>query len=167
MAAAEVIPLANRLRQRREELGLSQAEAAKQLDVARTAYRLWEMEAAKPAPDRWRNIAKWLGVSMTAILLAEELIDREEALEAQHAAAGGGMTERQWDTASDAMAGDYFSQERAMIADQARLGHISADDAANLSRVLTRIQGATARGPLVAWHPGWFSWVSRLFCALL
>ena len=37
--AAEVIPLGSRLRQRREELGLTQTEAAMQLDVARTTVR--------------------------------------------------------------------------------------------------------------------------------
>lgn len=53
----EIISLGRRLKQRRAELGLSQAQAARELDVARTAYRLWEMEAAKPAPDRWRLLA--------------------------------------------------------------------------------------------------------------
>ena len=61
MAAASVVSLADRLKQRRDELGISQSQAARELDVARTAYRLWEMEAAKPAPDRWRLIASWLG----------------------------------------------------------------------------------------------------------
>ena len=46
----------------------------------------------------------------------------------------------EWDAASDMSAGDYFSQERAMIADQARMGHISTDQAAELARVLFRIQ---------------------------
>ncbi len=152
---AEVIPLGSRLRRRREELGLTQTQAAMQLEVARTAYRLWEMEAAKPAPDRWRNIAKWLGISMTAMLLAEELIDQQEAHEANLAAAGGGMTRRQWDAASSEAAGDFFSQERAMIADQVRLGTISAAEAANLGRVLARVQGA-ASSNTTAWHTGHF-----------
>src|SRR5579872_7006909 len=112
---AEVIPLGSRLRQRREELGLSQAQAARQLDVARTAYRLWEMEAAKPAPDRWRNIARWLGISMAAMLYAEELIDQQEAIGANQAVIGAGMSELDWDIGSDASPGDFFSQERAMI----------------------------------------------------
>src|SRR5262245_37043891 len=154
--AAEVIPLGSRLKQRREELGLTQAQAARQLDVARTAYRLWEMEAARPAPDRWRTIARWLGISMTAMLLAEELIDHQEALEANRVAAGGGMTETQWDTASNDSSGDFFSQERAMIADQARLGNISAVEAGNLSRVLSRIQSAASSDSMSAWHPGQF-----------
>jgi transcriptional regulator with XRE-family HTH domain len=71
--------LADRLKARREELGLSQSQAARELDVARTAYRLWELEAARPAPDRWRLVARWLGVSMTTLLLAEGLISDDEA----------------------------------------------------------------------------------------
>jgi transcriptional regulator with XRE-family HTH domain/anti-sigma regulatory factor (Ser/Thr protein kinase) len=154
--SAEVIPLGSRLKKRREELGLTQTQAAKQLEVARTAYRLWEMEAAKPAPDRWRTIARWLGISMTAMLLAEELIDQQEALEADQAALGGGMTAMEWDVTSDASTGDYFAQERAMIAAQARMGNISADHAANLGRVLSRLQQATSTDTASPWHPGEF-----------
>jgi transcriptional regulator with XRE-family HTH domain len=153
---AEVIPLASRLRQRREELGLTQSEAARQLDVARTAYRLWEMEAAKPAPDRWRAIASWLGISMTAMLLAEELIDQQEAADATRAAASGGMTQIQWDAASDHSTGDYFAQERALIADQTRLGNISDLEAAGLRRILSRIEGAASSDSVANWHPGQF-----------
>jgi len=79
MASAPVVSLAERLKQRRDELGISQSQAARELDVARTAYRLWEMEAAKPAPDRWRLIASWLGVSVTTMLLAEDLVSEDEA----------------------------------------------------------------------------------------
>ena len=152
----EVIPLGSRLRQRREELGLSQAQAARQLDVARTAYRLWEMEAAKPAPDRWRTIARWLGESMTAILLAEELIDEEEAVGSGRLAVAAGMTGPQRDGGAAGSANDFFSQERAMIADQVRVGNISDDEAATLSRVLARIQGAVADDTSSTWHPGHF-----------
>src|SRR6476469_4212124 len=76
---AQVVSLAERLKTRREQLGLSQAQAARELDVARTAYRLWEMEAAKPQPDRWKLISRWLGVSVTTMLLADELDERSEA----------------------------------------------------------------------------------------
>lgn len=150
---ADVIPLGTRLRARREELGLSQAEAARELDVARTAYRLWELEASRPAPDRWRSIAKWLGMSMTAMLLAGELIDEQEALEANQVAARAGLTEETWDAESEGSAGDFFSQERAMIADQARLGRISAPQAAGLRGMLDRIQEIAVSDD-GAWHPG-------------
>jgi len=150
---AEVIPLGTRLRTRREELGLTQAQAARELDVARTAYRLWELEAARPAPDRWRSIAKWLGISMTAMLLAGELIDQQEALEASQAAAAAGLTDTTWDTESEASAGDFFTQERAMIAGQAQLGAISEAQAAGLRGVLERMQEFAATGD-GSWHPG-------------
>jgi transcriptional regulator with XRE-family HTH domain len=159
--AAEVIPLGTRLRQRREELGLTQAEAARELAVARTAYRLWEMEAARPAPDRWRVIAKWLGMSMTALLFAGELIDEQEAADAEESAQGAGLTSRGWDDASAASEGDFFSQERAMIADQAVAENISERQAASLRHVLARIQDATLGGG-PAWHPGRF--IKRFPC---
>jgi anti-sigma regulatory factor (Ser/Thr protein kinase)/transcriptional regulator with XRE-family HTH domain len=151
--AGEVIPLGTRLRTRREELGLSQAQAARELDVARTAYRLWELEAARPAPDRWRAIAKWLGMSVTAMLLAGELIDQQEALEANEAAAAAGLTDDAWDTESAVSTGDYFSQERAMITRQAELGAISDAQAAGLRGMLERIQEFAATGDR-SWHPG-------------
>src|SRR5512138_3176152 len=109
--AADVIPLGTRLRQRREELGLTQTQAARELDVARTAYRLWELEAARPAPDRWRPVARWLGVSMTTLLLAEGLMSEEEGVEsaaadARFLAATGGAA----DLATEAESGSFFEQ---------------------------------------------------------
>jgi anti-sigma regulatory factor (Ser/Thr protein kinase)/transcriptional regulator with XRE-family HTH domain len=154
--SAEVIPLGTRLRQRRQELGLTQADAARELAVARTAYRLWEMEAARPAPDRWRVIAKWLGISMTALLFAGELIDEQEAADAEESAHGAGLTSQTWDETSSSAEGDFFSQERAMIADQASVGNISERQAASLRHVLARIQEATLGGGQL-WHPGRFN----------
>jgi len=153
---AEIIPLGARLRQRREELGLTQAEVARELEVARTAYRLWEKDAARPSPDRWRLIAKWLGLSVTAMLLADELIDEQEAFDAAGAAESSGLTGEGWDELSSATDGDFFSQERAMIADQARAGRISAGQALGLRRVLTRLQDAAANDRHDQWHPGQF-----------
>src|SRR5262249_47537108 len=150
--SAEIIPLGARLRQRREELGMSQAQAARELDVARTAYRLWEMEAARPAPDRWRVIAKSLGISMTALLLAGELLDEAEAADAERTAFAAGLTSQRWDEQSDTSAGDYFSQERAMIAEQVFGGGISAAQARSLRDVLSRIQDATLSDAAQGWH---------------
>jgi transcriptional regulator with XRE-family HTH domain/anti-sigma regulatory factor (Ser/Thr protein kinase) len=163
--AGDVIPLGTRLRTRREELGLTQAQAARELDVARTAYRLWELEAARPAPDRWRSIAKWLGMSVTAMLLAGELIDEAEAREANQAAVGAGLGGERWDAQSDGSEGDFFSQERAMISDQARMGAISGAQAASLRGVLDRIQEITATDGGAAWHPGEYR--KRLPCTPL
>src|SRR3954462_15250220 len=103
--SAEVIPLGARLRQHRQELGLSQAQAARELDVARTAYRLWEMEAAKPAPDRWLLLSRWLGVSVTTMLLADELISETEASANTIVEANFGQSGRDWDIAAATNAG--------------------------------------------------------------
>ena len=140
---AEVVSLGERLRHRREELGLSQSEAARELDVARTAYRLWEMEAAKPAPDRWRLIARWLGVSVATMLLAQDLIDTNEASEAETLARRSGLPGT-WDDLGSHEAGTFFVQERATIAEQGRLGHLTATDSAHLADVLARVERATA-----------------------
>ena len=152
----EIIRLGARLRQRREELGLTQAQAARELEVARTAYRLWEMEAARPSPDRWRMIARWLGLSVTALLLADELIDEDEAAEAKRAAQAVGLTDEGWDQLSATAEGDFFAQQRSAIADQARMGRITADQAAGLREVLARVQDATEGSAPHGWHPGWF-----------
>ena len=66
--------LSDRLRTARRDRGLSQAQAARELHVARSAYRLWEMAAALPETRRWQPVATWLGVSVTKLLLAEGLI---------------------------------------------------------------------------------------------
>jgi transcriptional regulator with XRE-family HTH domain len=71
--------LSQRLKTARHDRGLSQAQAARELDVARSAYRLWEMDAALPEPRRWQPVATWLGVTVTALLLAEGLISDDEA----------------------------------------------------------------------------------------
>lgn len=152
----DVIPLGARLRQRREELGLTQAQAARELDVARTAYRLWEMEAARPAPDRWRTIASWLGITVTAMLLAGELLDESEAVDAERAVRGSGLPNRAWDDQSGASEGDFFSQERMTIASQAAAGGISPEQASRLHAVLARLQAATGEGGAPRWHPGHF-----------
>lgn len=155
--AGEVIPLGARLRQRREELGLSQAQAARELDVARTAYRLWEMEAARPAPDRWRVIARWLGMSMTAMLLAGELLDEQEALEAERTAFAAGLTSAAWNEPSAAADVDDFSEEQAVIAEQTEARGVSARDAAGLRYMLARIQHAASSAESSSFHPGRFA----------
>src|SRR6187200_1295228 len=112
MAAASVVSLADRLKQRREELGITQSQAARELDVARTAYRLWELEAAKPAPDRWRLISRWLGVSVTTMLLAEDLLSDQEASQSETVRLDFGRTGKDWDTIAASKPGDFFAQAR-------------------------------------------------------
>ena len=145
----KVIPLGERLRLHRTERGLSQAQAARELDVARTAYRLWEMEAAKPSPDRWRLIARWLGVSISTMLLGEDLIDEQDAdaadLIAGRTARAG---EAPWDDVAGASAGDFFQQERTMIDRETLGGNISSAESdrltASLDRLLASVQSRDA-----------------------
>lgn len=139
MAADSVISLAERLKQRREELGLSQSQAARELDVARTAYRLWELEAAKPAPDRWRLIASWLGVSVTTMLLAEDLLTEEEAVRSEVVAFDFGRRGEDWDTVGASKEGDFFAQARELLRDGLESGDITQAQADGLQVLFERI----------------------------
>ena len=132
MAADSVISLADRLKQRREERGITQSEAARELDVARTAYRLWELEAAKPAPDRWRLIASWLGVSVTTMLLAEDLLTEEEAAQSEMVEFAFGRRGKDWDTVGSSRPGDFFAQAHGLLEDGVRSGDITNDQADTL-----------------------------------
>jgi transcriptional regulator with XRE-family HTH domain len=149
----KIISLAERLKSRRAELGISQSQAARELDVARTAYRLWEMEAAKPAPDRWRLIASWLGVSVTTMLLAEDLVSEEEAAFGDLVTADFGRSGRDWDTVGAAQAGDFFTQARSLIDDGQRSGDITAEQAASLTFVVDRVEQERILASTEGWAP--------------
>lgn len=153
MAADSVISLAERLKQRREELGITQAQAARELDVARTAYRLWELEAAKPAPDRWRLISRWLGVSVTTMLLAEELLTEEEAGKSNAAEFAYNRSGADWDTIAESKPGDFFAQAHALVQDGVERGDIGDKEAIGLRNVLHRIAGHSSTKETGAWKP--------------
>ena len=150
---AEVLSLGERLRTRREELGISQAQAARELDVARTAYRLWEMEAANPSPDRWRLIARWLGVSVATMLLAEDLIDQSEATDAESISLRVEQTGRHWDAAAPDRSDDFFAEERTTIERESASGLLSAADSARLSGVLSRVERVARALQGGSWRP--------------
>jgi transcriptional regulator with XRE-family HTH domain len=142
-----VVSLGERLRNRREELGLSQAQAARELDVARTAYRLWEMEASKPAPDRWRMIARWLGISVAAMLLADELIDAQEADEVDQLAA-------RFPAAEGAERTAFFDEQRSMIGRGSAGGLLDDAQSIAMTEIFNRLQVSSARGETTAgWLP--------------
>jgi transcriptional regulator with XRE-family HTH domain/anti-sigma regulatory factor (Ser/Thr protein kinase) len=149
--AEEIVSLAERLKQRRSELGISQAQAARELDVARTAYRLWEMEAAKPSPDRWRLIARWLGVSVTTMLLAEELISETDAAATDAADLAG--SSGSWEVAGEAAAGDFFAQGRSMLESRVAAGHLTADQASTVGDVLNRLERGSPPALSMPWEP--------------
>ena len=151
MASAPVVSLAERLKQRRDELGISQSQAARELDVARTAYRLWEMEAAKPAPDRWRLIASWLGVSVTTMLLAEDLVSEDEAAVGEIVAFDFGLPGRT-STAAAGEAKDFFAQARNLIAEGAESGDITSEHAQDLTFLVERIEKERSKMQTSAWE---------------
>lgn len=155
-ATAKILPLGERLKQHRTDRGLSQAQAARELEVARTAYRLWELEAARPAPDRWRLIARWLGVSISTMLLAEDLIDPEDAEAADYIAGRiTGPDAERWDDIAASSAGDFFEQERSTIGRQSRRGLITDAESKLLTASLDRLQ-ATMRAGVDGPAPGTF-----------
>jgi transcriptional regulator with XRE-family HTH domain len=149
----QVVSLADRLKARREQLGISQAQAARELDVARTAYRLWEMEAAKPAPERWRLISTWLGVSVTTMMLAEDLMSEEEAAMGELTAVDFSRSGRKWDAVGASKSGDFFAQARSLIDDGAEGGDISAEQAAALMLVLDRVEQESDAAESQPWTP--------------
>lgn len=145
---ATVVSLADRLKAHRAELGISQSQAARELDVARTAYRLWELEAARPAPDRWRLLSRWLGISMTTLLLAEGLISDEEGHRAEDAAEryvrATGETS---DVAAERQDGDFFRQAQTMVDRSLEQGIVSADEAWVFREMFERIRDGLDEGP--------------------
>jgi len=150
MAAASVVSLADRLKQRREELGITQSQAARELDVARTAYRLWELEAAKPAPDRWRLIASWLGVSVTTMLLAEDLVSEDEAALGDIVAFDFGRPGRAPRATVEVK--DFFAQARDLIADGTESGDITSAHAQDLMFLVERIETERSKMETAAWE---------------
>jgi transcriptional regulator with XRE-family HTH domain len=149
-AEARVLSLADRLKQRRKELGLSQAQAARELDVARTAYRLWEMEAAKPQPDRWRLISRWLGVSVTTMLLADDPDDAPSPpkdAEAAFVRAG-----RDWEMPLTDAAG-YFDRAHRLVREGTENGLMTAAHAEELLSVIARIRQERLEGSSPQWEP--------------
>ena len=152
MAADSVISLAERLKQRREELGISQSQAARELDVARTAYRLWELEAAKPSPDRWRLIARWLGVSVTTMLLAEDLLNEEDARRSELVELDFGRSGRDWDAVAAGKSGDFFAQAESLLDDGVQSGHITQAQAGAMQALFGRIHGQSTRELTGPWE---------------
>jgi transcriptional regulator with XRE-family HTH domain len=146
---AQVVSLAERLKSRREQLGLSQAQAARELDVARTAYRLWEMEAAKPQPDRWRLISRWLGVSVTTMLLADDLEDGSETAAVSAAFDRAG---RKWDEAlGDPQA--FFTRFRTLVQEGNESGFIGLEHAQELLALVARIEEERNAEDTQVWEP--------------
>ena len=148
--AEAVVSLGKRLRRRRESLGMSQAAAARELDVARTAYRLWEMEAAKPSPDRWRLISRWLGVSVVTLMVAEGLVEDDVGRSAE--VITGRFGPGSWEDEAGGEAGGFFEQERSLIARAATEGRLSSLESEELVGLLRKAERAVARRGSEGWR---------------
>ena len=131
---------------------MSQAQAARELDVARTAYRLWELEAAKPSPDRWRLISRWLGVSVTTMLLAEDLLTEEEAARNEAVEQDFGRAGRDWDTVGASKSGDFFTQMRELLRDGVEAGEITATQATGVQLLFDRINSESRQNVTGRWQ---------------
>lgn len=145
-ALAEPISLADRLKARRDARGISQSQAARELDVARTAYRLWELEAARPSPDRWRLVARWLGVSMSTLMLSAGLMSEEEAQgHAQVADRFRAETGQAMDDFAEQADGDFFRQAQAVIDKSIERGVLTAAEAGQFRDMFERVRRGLAK----------------------
>ena len=149
---ADVVSLAERLKSHRDELGISQSQAARELDVARTAYRLWEMEAARPNPDRWVLIARWLGVSVSTLLLAEELMSEGEATTAEVVEADIRRLRQPSDTSGWTEDVDFFAQARRLLQEGLLGGYVTDEQAGELKETFDRLEAENVQAATTGWE---------------
>jgi anti-sigma regulatory factor (Ser/Thr protein kinase) len=106
------------------------------------------MEAAKPQPDRWRLISRWLGVSVTTMLLADEL-DADPGTAARTPAAFGGLGFEDGPTSPAA----FFRAAQELIQDGVERGFLSTEHAEELTSTLERAQQEQDGEASEAWEP--------------
>ncbi len=68
------------LRERRDDAGLSQRAAAKELGVSPQTYVWWERGAVMPKPTAAGGLATWLGLSKGDILVALGILEPGESI---------------------------------------------------------------------------------------
>jgi anti-sigma regulatory factor (Ser/Thr protein kinase) len=112
------------------------------------------MEAAKPSPDRWRLLSRRLGVSVTTMLLADELISEAEASSSTVTEVDFGGPGRDWDPVRAGNAGDFFEQSRTLIEEGVLSESITAEQAAEPAVVLHRLEQERQRAATVGWEAG-------------
>lgn len=66
---------ADKLKKRREELGLSQAEVARQLGISRPSYFNWENGNTKPNQKNWDKLSQILNVVPSYFLSEHEIVE--------------------------------------------------------------------------------------------
>jgi DNA-binding XRE family transcriptional regulator len=77
--------------ERREDAGMSQRAVARELGVSPQTYIWWERGAVMPKPTWATELAAWLGISKTDVLVAMGILEPDERIvrEAPEALAGG------------------------------------------------------------------------------
>src|SRR5262249_41899744 len=101
-----------------------------------------------------RLLAHWLGVSVTALLLAEEIVSEDEATKSTTAEAAFATSGRDWDTVGGMKEGDFFAQGRSLVADGVDSGHITSEQAGELTAVLDRLEHERQKVATLGWQPG-------------
>ena len=71
-APAQSLPLAEALKQRRTEKGLTQEQLAEHLGVSRQAVSKWEQGLSEPSTANLLALARLYGISVDALLQAEQ-----------------------------------------------------------------------------------------------
>lgn len=71
--------IADRIKQARESLGMTQEDLAEKLEVSRQAVSKWELGASVPSPENWKLLEETLGVTFP---VSEEVPEPEEPVPA-------------------------------------------------------------------------------------
>jgi anti-sigma regulatory factor (Ser/Thr protein kinase) len=110
------------------------------------------MEAAKPQPDRWRLISRWLGVSVTTMLLADEL-QPEDMTNDDSVTMAFDRVGRGWHEPQPAPS-EFFRRMHELVREGTEKGFISAAHAEELLMVVARVEEERLGESVTAqWEP--------------
>lgn len=70
--------LSEALVKRRTELEISSNRAAMRLEVTRPTYESWESGRYQPKPDKWEDVARYLGKTKLDVALMLDVLDLDE-----------------------------------------------------------------------------------------
>ncbi len=135
--------LGRRLKNARVGRGISMAEAARQLGVAHSAYRMWELGVAKPDANRWRTLSEWLGVPIVTLLREEGILtkdDEKNLLGTERKIVGLPRSEIEAIEADEGRA--FFEDVEELVDRMVREGLIDDDEAATTLSRLERVKRA-------------------------
>jgi anti-sigma regulatory factor (Ser/Thr protein kinase) len=97
-------------------------------------------------------IASWLGVSVTTMLLAEDLLTEDEAAQSEAIAFDFGRGGRDWDSVGSSKAGDFFAQAEALLQDGIEDGDINKGQAETLRAFFARMSAGSSSEATGGWE---------------